>query len=124
MCSESEGRNSSSGISNFASYHPRSIEFRASRGCSGGSPIPLSILHERPQSGQRLVPLLGDEMQVFADFCDGLRIELEMALAAGANTVDNSRTLQDAEMLGDRLAGEPRAFGELRDRPCLTPAKF
>ena len=74
-----------------------------------------SVFDERLQSRQRLIPLLGDGIKIFPDSFHRLRIELEMALAPSADAANNSDTLQHSEMLGNGLAGQTRAFGQLRN---------
>ena len=75
-----------------------------------------SAFNERLQPGQCLIPLLGDEVEVFSRFLHGLQIECEAIFAAGAHTVDDSYILQDAKMLGDGLAGQPGAVSQFGNR--------
>src|SRR3981081_1747032 len=75
----------------------------------------LSLFDEGFESGQRLIPLLGDYVRVFSDFPNRRGIELEQVFAAGPNAVHDLRALQDAKMFGDSLPSQPRAFRELGD---------
>src|SRR5271166_5518383 len=79
-----------------------------------------SIFDERFQAGQCLVPLLRDKIEVAPQFLDGLRIELEEALATGAGAADDFSPLQYPKMFGDRLPGEAGAVRELGDRAWLA----
>ena len=74
-----------------------------------------SIFGEDFQSSQRQIPLLRDEIEILAGLGEGLGIKLEAAFAAGTSAAYDANVLEDAEMLGDGLAGEPRARRELRD---------
>src|SRR5881394_2269203 len=78
-------------------------------------PSPLSysghsIFDERHQPGQRLIPLLGNEIEVFLNSFHRPGIEFESALATRTDAVHNSYTLQHSKMLGDRLPGQPRTL--------------
>jgi len=74
-----------------------------------------SIFDEGFQSSQRLIPLLRDEIEILAGLGEGPGIKLVAAFAAGTSAAYDANVLEDAEMLGDGLAGEPRARRKLRD---------
>ena len=77
---------------------------------------PSLILDEGFQSTQRVLPLVGDAVEIRLELFEGLQPELEQIPAAGANAAHDAGTFEQAQMLGDRLAGEPRTVGEPRDR--------
>jgi hypothetical protein len=68
--------------------------------------------------------LRGDEIQVFPDFLNRLRIEFEPALPTRMDIVHKSCVLQHSKMLGDRLPGQLRTFRQLRNRVRLPAAKL
>lgn len=72
-------------------------------------------LDKRFKTGEGLIPLMGDAIEVMLHGMKRARIENEAAFATGANAVDEASVLKHAEVLGDGLAGERRAGGELRD---------
>jgi hypothetical protein len=76
------------------------------------------------EASQRLVPFGGDAVEIIAKRVDGLGIELEEGVASGPDAADNSGTLQNAKVLGDGLAREMRAMGELRDGAGTAVAEF
>ena len=59
--------------------------------------------------------MLADDVEVLLELGDGFGRELEAALAAGAGAADEAGCFEYAEVFGDRLAGDLRAVGELRD---------
>jgi hypothetical protein len=61
--------------------------------------------------------LAGEGVEVVLEGLDGEGVELVEALAAGAGAADDVGALEDAEVLGDGLAGDGRAFSELGYRP-------
>jgi hypothetical protein len=83
-----------------------------------------SVLHDRFEPGQSLIPLRGGEIEVLPDSVNGLGIEFEQALATLANAVHESCSLQHVKMLGDRLPRQPGALGSLRIGMGLAIAKF
>jgi hypothetical protein len=50
-------------------------------------------------------------VEVIADLLHWLRVEFIEGLAAGADTAYDADALQHAEVFGDGLPGETRAFG-------------
>ena len=76
----------------------------------------VSILDERFQSCQGILPLVGNAFEVGLKVPERLRPELEQALAPDADAVHDPRVLQHAKMLRDRLSRERRAFREPGDR--------
>lgn len=54
-----------------------------------------------------MIPLFGNEVEILLHFLQRLGIELELAFAAGADAVHNSRALQHAKMLGNCLPSQP-----------------
>src|ERR1700741_400888 len=84
----------------------------------------LSLLDERLQPGQRLIPLLGEEFEVFLDFLDRFRIELEQALAASFHAVHDSCAFEHAKMFRDRLPRQLRSFRQLRNGTWLPAAQL
>ena len=70
------------------------------------------------------VPLAGDGVEVVFEGLDGEWVELVEALAAGAGAADDAGVLEDAEVLGDGLAGDERAFGKLGYRALLAAAEL
>src|SRR5579863_2117325 len=81
------------------------------------------LLEVRFEAREGLVPLLGHRGQVGLEALERLWIELEKALAAGVGTADDSGALEDAQVLGDGLAGKLRVVSELRDGGGLAGAK-
>ena len=71
-----------------------------------------------------MIPLLGDEIDIFLDSANGLWIEFESTLATLTNAVHDSYSLQHSKVLSDRLPGKLRSLGQLRDRAWLSPAEF
>jgi hypothetical protein len=70
------------------------------------------------------VPLAGEGVEVVFKGLDGEGVELVEAFAAGVGAADDAGSFEDAEMLGDGLAGDRRAFSELGYRPLLAVAKL
>jgi hypothetical protein len=64
-----------------------------------------SVFDERLQPGERLIPLLGDEIEVFLHPLERPRIECEAVFATCAVAAHDSHALQHTKMFGDRLAG-------------------
>jgi len=62
-----------------------------------------------------VIPLFGNKIEISLDFLDRLGIEREQNLAPSPDTVDDANALHHSEMLRDRLSGQVRAFGELRN---------
>lgn len=89
---------------------------KAMAGRSRPLPPRGSAFDEGFQADESVVPLSGDEIEIFFEIFDGLEMEFEKALAAGADAADQAGAFEDAKMLGDGLAREARARGELRDR--------
>ena len=58
------------------------------------------------EAGERLVPFGGDAVEIIAERVDGLAVEFEEGMAAGADAADNFGLLEDAQVLGDGLARE------------------
>src|ERR1700683_3673833 len=81
--------------------------------------FPRSIFNQRLQPGQRLIPLLGNGIEVLLHSFNGLGIEFEASLAAPMIAAHDSYPLEDPKMFGDRLPGQPRTLGQLRDRTRL-----
>lgn len=79
---------------------------------------------ERFEAAEGPVPLGGYAVEVIAKVVDGLRVELEQPVAAGADATNNSGTFKDAQVLGDGLAREMRAAGELGDRAGSATSEF
>src|SRR5258707_3421546 len=67
------------------------------------------LLNERFQPGQRLAPLLGNEIEVGSDLCDRLGLEHEEVLATRSDAAHDSGVLQHAQVLGDSLPCQGRA---------------
>jgi len=63
------------------------------------------------------------EIEIILHFVERAWVELEPALAAGADAVHNAGSLQDAQVLGNGLAREARACCQLRNRRRLTGAE-
>lgn len=61
---------------------------------------------ERFESGERLIPLCGDAVEVIAECMDRLGVELEEGVTAGAERAHDASALEDAQVLGDGLASE------------------
>ena len=61
-----------------------------------------------------------EAIQILLELVQGLGIEYEQTLAAGASAMHQARTLQHTQVLGDRLTRQPRPFGKLSDG--MTPA--
>src|ERR1700722_4874910 len=72
------------------------------RGLAVQTPGPF-ILDKRLASGRCLIPLLGDEIQVFPNAFNWLRIELESTLATFSDAAHDPDPLQYSKVLGDRL---------------------
>ena len=70
---------------------------------------PRSFFDKGFQAGEGLVPLLGDEVEVFAERDDGFGVELEEVFAAGMNAANEAGGFENAKVLGDGLAGESKA---------------
>ena len=66
------------------------------------------------------VPLVRDSFEELFHVEDWLGVEGDQAFTARTGDVDHAGALEDVEMLGDGLAGEPGAFGELGDGTPLT----
>src|SRR6202051_2166039 len=106
-------------------HRPRSrVDWRRRRG-TGGGPNPhrkarqnarRSALDERLQPRQRLIPLLGHQIQVFAQILQRPRIELESTFPTAATAVHDACALEHSKMLGDRLAAKRRVLCELGKR--------
>lgn len=77
---------------------------------------------EGPEACESVVPLRGDAIEVCAQLKNGRGIERVEPLAAGGRTTDHSGALENAQVLGDGLAGEMRVAGELRNRLALPAA--
>jgi hypothetical protein len=67
------------------------------------------------KASEGVVPFGGDAVEVVAEIEDGSGVELKEAVAAGADGAHDAGALENAQMLGDGLAGEARAVGELGD---------
>jgi len=67
------------------------------------------------QAGEGLVPLLGDEVEIFAERNDGFGVELEEVFAAGMDAANEAGGFQNAKMLGNGLACKAEATRQLRD---------
>src|SRR6267143_2536093 len=83
-----------------------------------------SIFDERLYPGQRLIPPLGNEIEVFLDSFNRLWIEFESVLATRTDATHNSGSLQDSKMFGDRLPGQLRTLCQLRDRMRLPTTQL
>jgi hypothetical protein len=59
----------------------------------------------------------GDAIEIGAKLVDRLRPEREAVLAPDAHATDDTGAFEHAQMLGDRLPRQGRAFGQPRDRP-------
>src|ERR1700730_8608615 len=75
-----------------------------------------SMLAERFQSRQSIVPLIGNAIEVRPGLLERLRPEREQALASDAYAVHDAGAFQHAKMLGDRLSRHHRAFRKPGDR--------
>src|ERR1700730_12538191 len=75
-----------------------------------------SILDERFQSRQGIVPLIGNAIEVRSGLLERLRPEREQALASDAYAMHDTGAFQHVKMLGDRLSRHRRAFREPRNR--------
>src|SRR5215831_9522971 len=58
-----------------------------------------SVLDERLQPDQCVIPLLGNEIEVLSHLCDRCGIEFEYALPTGMGAMHDSDALQDSKML-------------------------
>jgi hypothetical protein len=83
----------------------------------------VCVFDEGFETGEGVVPLGRDAVEVVAKFEDRLRVEFEEGVAAGAYRADDFGALEDAEVLGDGLASEVRAVSELRDGTRLVATK-
>ena len=83
-----------------------------------------SALDEGSQSCERLIPLLGNEIEVVLNLGNRFRVECKSALTAGSNAAHDSRVLEHPKVLGDRLTGQPRTLGQLRERTRLPARKL
>jgi hypothetical protein len=70
------------------------------------------------------VPLAGERVEVVLEGLDGEGVDLVEALAAGVGAADEAGSLEDAEVLGDGLAGDGRAFCKLGYRALLAGAEL
>ena len=95
--------------------------FRGPVGSGSGSGFGFN---EGFEAVERVVPLGGDAVEVVAELVDGLGVELKEGMASGADAADNSGALEDAQVLGDGLAGEVGAVGELGDGASVAAAEF
>src|ERR1700728_711032 len=86
--------------------------------------FPRSLFNQRLQPGQRLIPLLGNEIEVLLHSFNGLRIEFEAGFAAPMIAAHDSHALEHSKMFGDGLPGQPRALRQLRDRTRLPGAEL
>ena len=78
---------------------------------------------EGAEAEQGGVPLAGEGVEVVFEGLDGERVELVEALAAGAGAADDVCALEDAEVLGDGLAGERGVVGQVGDGALLAVAE-
>src|SRR5208283_5698655 len=89
-----------------------------------GSLAPLRArLDKRLQPAERPFPLARDKLEVPPRLVERPGGELETHLPARADALDQARVLQDAQVLCDRLACQPRALGKLRDRQPVAAAE-
>src|SRR5262249_52211074 len=82
----------------------------------------LLLLHQRLESIDRLVPLVGDLVQVAARLGQALRLELVNLRPTLASAAYKPGVFQSVQMLGDRLARDARPLAEANDglRPAGT----
>ena len=78
---------------------------------------------EGAEAEQGRVPLGGEGFEVIFEGLNGEGVELVEALAAGAGAADDACALEDAEVLGDGLAGEGGVVGEVGDGTLLAVAE-
>jgi len=67
------------------------------------STLHASVFNERLEPGQSVIPLLGNEIEIFLNSRNRLRVEFEPAFAAYPDAVYDPGPLQNAKMLGNRL---------------------
>ena len=77
--------------------------------------VDLLLLHEGAQTGEGVVPLCGDLVEIMAGVGEAMLVELPDGFAAAAGAADQAGMLHHAQVLGDGLAGDARAFGEACD---------
>jgi hypothetical protein len=82
------------------------------------------VFDEGFEAGQGGVPLLRDGLKIGGELVEGFGVEGEDALAAGALGVHEADAFEDAEVLGDGLAGEVGALGELGDGAAAALAEL
>ena len=83
-----------------------------------------STLNEGFETGEGVVPLRRDALEVRPHVSERIGLEREQFLAARADIRHQLRTLKHAQMFGDGLTGQRRAFGKLRDRQGSPPASL
>lgn len=72
------------------------------------------IFDERFQPAQRVVPMRGNEIEVFLHVAERSRIEFEEAFTPRMRVAHDSRRFEDSQVFGDRLPSETSAFRKLR----------
>ncbi|SPE18176.1 hypothetical protein SBA5_140043 [Candidatus Sulfotelmatomonas gaucii] len=82
-----------------------------------------SILHERFEPRQSLIPLVRDDVKILLHRMERARVKSEAAFAPGADTAHKAGALEHAQVLGDGLARNARARSQLRDRRGLARAE-
>src|SRR5215471_10084143 len=81
----------------------------------GGVSSGLLVLYQRLESIDRLVPLVGDLVQVAARLGQALRLELVNLRPTLASAAYKPGVFQSVQMLGDRLARDARPLAETND---------
>jgi hypothetical protein len=74
-----------------------------------------SLFDERLQARERFIPLSGNPVERTAGSVERLGLQLEKNFAPPAHAADQARALKGSQVLGDRLAGEPRPGRQVRD---------
>src|SRR5262245_17867367 len=86
--------------------------------CGGATPARLSasLLDEVPEARERLVPALGDLIEIAARRVEPRRVEVEDPLPTAAYVAHEPGSGEDAEVLGDGLSRDGGATREPCDR--------
>lgn len=81
------------------------------------------LLHRRPQSRYRLIPLVRNSCEVVFRVRNLAGADGETALPASTTPADDIRVQQHPQVLGNRLACQIETVGEFGNRIILTVAE-
>lgn len=81
------------------------------------------LLHRRPQSRYRLIPLVRNSCEVILRERNLAGADRETALPASTTPANDIRVLQHPQVLGNRLACQIETDGEFGNRIILTVAE-